>query len=68
MFRLLIDTDHEAFLENPHPEIARLLHEAAESVTEGYDKGPLKDLKGLTVGIFELIHPVPEEDDREQTV
>ena len=59
-FRLVIETDNEAFGENPTEaggEVARILEKLASELREGSllpgETGRLKDINGNTVGGWE---------------
>ncbi|MCA1841068.1 MAG: hypothetical protein LC723_12220 [Actinobacteria bacterium] len=55
-FTLEITCDNAAFDENPFPEVARILREAARKVDDGLVKigqeQPLRDVNGNRVGSF----------------
>ena len=51
MFELTLETDNAAF-DEPAPEIARLLREAATMVERGALAHTLRDVNGNTVGRF----------------
>ncbi len=51
MLKLTVRTDNAAFQgENLTLELARILHEAAETIGRGHMTGTLRDLNGNTVG------------------
>lgn len=51
-FRLEIKTTNAAFEEDPGPELARLLREAADKVENGTVTGILHDYNGNRVGEY----------------
>lgn len=51
-FTLRLDTDNDAFRDEPASEIARLLRDAARRVEAGDAEGRLRDANGNTVGAF----------------
>lgn len=53
-FTLSITTDNAAFEDDPGPEVARLLRDAAERVEAGVSAGVLRDVNGNTVGEWSL--------------
>lgn len=55
MFTLRIETDNEAFTDNPKAEIARILRETADRLESGRYVNKLRDLNGNTVGSAELL-------------
>ena len=52
MFTLHIDTDNDAFVDEPATEIARILESLAKRVRDGETGGRLRDINGNTVGVF----------------
>jgi len=51
-FRVLIDTDNEAFLEPGDVELVRCLREIADSVESGCSDALVRDRNGNAVGDF----------------
>ena len=49
-FRIIIKTDNAAFEGDPHPEVARLLRQAADELGDGNQAGKLWDYNGNPVG------------------
>jgi hypothetical protein len=56
MFRLKIETDNEAFRQDPSLEIARILREVADQIYGAVrvPKKKLRDVNGNTVGEYRL--------------
>lgn len=50
MFKLIIETDKDAFADNPKAEIARILRETADKLESGRYVNKLRDVNGNTVG------------------
>ena len=53
MFTLTIDTDNDAFADDPQAEIARILRKVARRVACGEDTGRCMDANGNGVGGYE---------------
>ncbi len=51
LFKLEIETDNSAFVENPE-ELARLLRIVADKTNDGRREGPIIDANRLRVGTF----------------
>lgn len=58
--------DNEAFADNPHEEVARILREAADSIASGKEIGVLRDLNGNRVGSWALTLPESDQDLQRQ--
>lgn len=59
-FRLVIDSDNEAFSEDAHAEVARILREAAKKIENCEDEIQLRDVNGNKVGFASLTIADPE--------
>lgn len=62
-FTLRIEIDNDAFVEDPHAEVSRLLRVAAGKVDEGNRTGILLDINGNLVGEFTMELAEDEEDE-----
>ena len=65
MYSLVIETDNDAFVENPTAELARILRKQAAilecSVADEDFRIKVKDINGNTAG--EAWYMAPEQDD-----
>lgn len=55
MFKILIETVNDAFVDAPELEVARIVRAAAARIEEGYgfdEPRPLYDLNGNRVGTY----------------
>ena len=53
-FTMTIDTDNDAFAEDPQAEVARILRRVARTVVAGSDGGRCMDINGNAVGSWEF--------------
>lgn len=54
LFRMKIETDNDAFAEQPREAIATMLRDAARKLEEGKNSGTLYDGNSDVVGVFAL--------------
>lgn len=55
MFQIYLDTSNAAFDGLPNMEIARILREIAEKVSNGDLEGTVRDVNGSRVGQFAAV-------------
>ena len=53
-FTMTIDSSNAAGEDEPTGELVRILRLVADRIDDGYTQGPLLDLNGNTVGLFEF--------------
>jgi len=63
MFKMHIETDNDAFVENRTATLAWMLGEVIGRMSYGEREGNIRDMNGNTVGSFELTEETTSESD-----